>query len=191
MFGGRSSLRRHAAGPLEVCTINTRTIAFAVSTLALSPIQLTASENYCNGRTARIGSTRYYPNGKTVNIGSAHYYPNGQALDIGTSLYYPNGQAISIGSSYYFPNGRAVNIGSTYYYPNGQTVNIGSTYYNDTGVATDRPPQYVTFRDGEWTYRFPVMAATDSFFLSIREGEIITRITVEEGRVEDVEAECE
>lgn len=171
--------------------MSVRTIALAICVLAVSPLAVTAEEVHCNGARARVGSTRYYPNGKTVNIGSTYYYPNGRSVNIGSSYYYPNGRAINVGSTYYYPNGKTVNIGATYYYPNGQTVNNGSTYYNDTGIATDRPPRYTTFRDDEWTYRLPVMASTDSFVLSVREGEIITRITVEEGRVEDVEAECE
>ena len=130
---------------------------------AVSPVNGTGFQStYCNRQPARIGNTRYYP----------------------------NGQVVSLGSSYYYPNGKPGNIRSALYYPNGEPVRIGSGYYHDNGVPTDKPPSYVTYRDGAWVYRLPVMSPTNSFFLIVREGGVVTTITIDAGAVGDIEAEC-
>lgn len=158
---------------------------------AVSPVNGTGFQStYCNRQPARIGNTRYYPNGQVVSLGSSYYYPNGKPVNIRSALYYPNGEPVRIGSAYYYPNGKPVNIRSAYYYPNGEPVRIGSGYYHDNGVPTDKPPSYVTYRDGAWVYRLPVMSPTNSFFLIVREGGVVTTITIDAGAVGDIEAEC-
>ena len=45
------------------------------------PVMSDATEYYCNGQQANIGSNYYYPNGKQVNIGSTYYHDTGVETD--------------------------------------------------------------------------------------------------------------
>ena len=107
-----------------------------------------------------------YPNGQQIHKLGVFYYPNGKATSDVAASYYPNGKNISVQGRFYYPNGQQVESNGQSFYPNGQrfnaTTGVDSTkrsYFTESGQKVERPPSYVEYREGDWSYRFPASSS--------------------------------